>query len=643
MENVADILFDYLRDVIYDPISASLDVETLPDSFQELGKGLQFFGHCVIEARKLAQALSKGDLNSDVPPSYNEIAAPLKTLHAALWHLTWQAQQIAKGDYQQHVDFMGDFSKAFNMMALQLEERKNLENQERSKLQRYINLILTNTPNIVLSFDTTGKAVFASESFLKRNRALSVEELQSKTFSELFSPISPDGFLQNMESLFLSARNFKSTTMVEQELDIGRDGNARTYLIQITPTFIDNETFMGIMVIFDDITEIVRARKEAEHSARAKSDFLARMSHEMHTPMNAIIGMASIGKSSPEIEKKDYSFTVIEDASAHLLDVINDVLDMSKIEEGKLEMTPGEFSFNGMLKSIVDATTALVSDKEQIFTVDIDAGIPDSIILDELRLTQVINNLLSNAVKFTPENGSIALTARKIGESDGYCKIRFIVSDTGIGISEEQQEQLFLPFVQIDGGNSRKFGGTGLGLAISKYIVDRMGGSIWVESEYGNGSSFIFDVMAQTGAETGHVSDAGDNDGDIGGIFAGQRILIAEDVDINREIISTLLDETGAEISFAVNGEEVVEMVLADPAKYNLVLMDVQMPIMDGYEATMRIRSSGIPGADTIPIIAMTANVFLEDVQRCLSAGMNSHLGKPVNIDEVIIKLREYL
>jgi len=643
MGAVKEILFNYLRDVIYDPSNAVLDIEKLPEDFQDFGKGLQYFADCVMESKSLAQALSKGVLNGKIPQADNEIAAPLKSLHASLRHLTWQAQQIAKGDYKQRVNFMGDFSAAFNTMAQQLDERHKFDTQEKTKLQQYINLILSNTPNILLSFDIEGKAVLASESYIKLSKTSSANEIQGKSFTELFSPLTTGEFLQRMDSLFDNVRVNKVDIAIEQELDFGQDGNLRVYHIYVTPIFYENDTFMGTMVIFDDLTEIIRARESAEQSARAKADFLARMSHEMRTPMNAIIGMASIGKSSTDIDRKDYSFKKIEDASNHLLGVINDILDISKIEADKLDLSYNEFSFENMLNRVENIINLLAMEKEQIFTTDIDGNIPLKIISDEQRLAQVVINLLSNAVKFTPEHGSVKLTVRKTAETDGFSTIRFIVSDTGIGISEEQKKLLFNPFEQLDGGSSRRFGGTGLGLAISKSIIDKMGGGIWVDSEPGKGSSFIFEIKAQTVTGSGTDSDIDKSSISEKGIFSGKRILIAEDVGINREIISALLEYTGIEINFAFNGAEAVEKFSSASDAYGLILMDIQMPHMDGYEATRNIRASGLPEAGSIPIIAMTANVFREDVERCISAGMNGHLGKPINIDEVIAKLREYL
>ncbi|MDR2578373.1 MAG: response regulator [Chitinispirillales bacterium] len=644
-----------MRDVIYEPANAVLDIEKLPEGFQDLGSGLQYFAECVIETNRLARSLSKGDLTDELPSSGNEIAAPLKSLHASLRHLTWQAQQIAQGDYKQRVNFMGDFATAFNSMAGQLEERHELNIQEKSRLQQYINLILSTTPNIILVFDTDGKAVLASESYLQRSKKTSADEIRGKTFKELFTSISTHSFIRIIERLFEDALGVMSTSIVEQSIDFGQDGEIRTYLVHISPMINDNEIFMGIMTEFDDITEIVQAKYEAEHArkladqarkladqaARAKSDFLARMSHEMRTPMNAIIGMASVGIKNEDKERRDNCLNNISEAAHHLLTVINDILDMSKIESDNLELSYSECIFENIINNVKETTRLQTEKKNQSFEVDIDSAIPPNIISDEQRLAQVILNLLSNAVKFTPEHGSIALIARKTAITDDSCTIRFTVKDTGIGISNEQQKDLFKPFEQADGGRSRKYGGIGLGLPISKHIVDMMGGEIWVESELGNGASFVFEITVQISAEKNlhTVEETVSTDG----IFIGKRILIAEDVEINREIILVLLEDTGIHIDFAVNGVEACEKFISAPNDYGLIFMDIQMPEMDGYEATKRIRSCGLPEAENIPIVAMTANILREDIELSIEAGMNDHLGKPVDIEDVITKLKKYL
>jgi len=649
MNPVAEILFNYLQNVIYDPDNAKLDVDSLPEDFQQFGLGLRFFSECVMQTQDLAKALAKGDLDCEIPPRNNELAAQLKSLHASLRHLTWQTQQISKGSYKQRVNFMGDFAEAFNTMASQLEERSQIDIMEKSRLQQYINLILQNTPNILLVFDTEGKVVLTSEAYRQYDKQLSLDEIEGKTFYELFAHLIPEENLQIMGSLFSDALTNRKTHEIEQSIDFENGESLREYMITISPMLSSDEAVMGFMVIFNDMTEIIRAGNEAkrardlaEYSARAKSDFLARMSHEMRTPMNAIIGMSTIGKTAPDMDKMVYAFHKIVDASTHLLGVINDVLDMSKIEADKFDLSHSTFRFQSMLNKVISIVDLIIKEKEHTFNVEIDKNIPIAITTDEQRLVQVLTNLLTNAVKFTPLHGAITLSAQLMESTEASCTIRFIVKDTGIGISEDQQKVLFTPFEQADGSITRRFGGTGLGLSISRSIVEMMGGRIWIESELGKGSSFIFEIKAGIGDEA-NINEITPIEINEQGTLEGKRILIAEDIDINREIVSALLEDTGVIIDFAVNGSEAVDRFLSAPVTHDLILMDIQMPLMDGYEAARRIRASGHECADKIPIIAMTANVFAEDVERCLAAGMNDHLGKPVNVDEVVQKLKEYL
>jgi len=289
-----------------------------------------------------------------------------------------------------------------------------------------------------------------------------------------------------------------------------------------------------------------------------------------------------------------------------------------------------------------------VDEKHQKLTVRIDKKIPRNLIADDQRLVQVVTNLLGNAVKFTPESGSINLDARFLEDKDDLCTIELKVSDTGIGISPEQQVHLFSSFQQAETSTARRFGGTGLGLAISKSIVEMMGGKIRVESDYGKGAAFIFTIQARKSAPANDAANGSpeaehEEKPDLDGLFTGRRILLAEDMEINREIVIALFEPTLLEIDCAVNGADAVRKFSASPARYDLIFMDIQMPEMDGYEATRRIRALDIPNAKTIPIIAMTANVFREDVEKCIEAGMNNHVGKPLNFDEVLDKLKTYL
>ena len=406
-----------------------------------------------------------------------------------------------------------------------------------------------------------------------------------------------------------------------------------------------------------DLTkELVYLLKDINKKSRAKSDFLANMSHEIRTPMNAIIGMTNVAKTSFDVERKDYALEKIEDASNHLLGIINDILEMSKIEADKLVLHSETFVFEDMINKVVDMINFSVVEKKQKLVVDIDEKIPHSIIADDQRLSQTITNLLSNAVKFTPENGTISLNAKLLGEYGRGCEIQFDIADNGVGISDEQQTRLFKPFEQAENSTTRKYGGTGLGLPIASRIIELMGGKISVSSVVGEGSTFTFTVKVEKAADTINdiipddnidagnlLSESKESESEKIDSYDGYRLLLVEDVDINREIVMALLEPTLLEIDCAENGAEAVRMFSEVPEKYDIIFMDLQMPEMDGFDATRAIRALDDDIAKTIPIVAMTANVFKEDIENCLAAGMNEHIGKPIDLERVLYVLRQYL
>ena len=536
---------------------------------------------------------------------------------------------------------------------------------------------------------------------------------------------------------------------------------------------LPNEAENSVLVIAVNITDLMKEKENAQAAAQAKSDFLSRMSHEMRTPMNAIIGMARIAEDTEDVSKLKYCLSNIGVSSAHLLNIINDVLDMAKIEAGKFELESAPMNLEKTLMKVCNLVIDNIEKKNQKLNVILSKDLNLNYIADDLRLSQVITNLLANAVKFTPEGGKITLTVESTGQAENNRTLRFSISDTGIGMTNEQIDRLFNAFEQADGGVSRRFGGTGLGLAISKSILEKMNGRIWVESEAGVGSTFIFEVNLEraphqetvifdgirpkdiklmiiesdddlkqrllsitenfgmsadsaTGAdETFALLDAAGQNGrkydiifldydmpDTNGIAfvngLGDRIdkntviivttylewnrieklafennivryiskpifpssvlnvinevvgntlkslniktdatrevpdlsdiniLLAEDVEINREIFLALLEDTRISVDVAENGLIAVQRFKEAPDKYDLIIMDVQMPEMDGYQATRSIRALDIPRAGTIPIVAMTANAFKEDIERCLESGMNDHLAKPINEKSII-------
>ncbi|MDR1028958.1 MAG: hypothetical protein LBL63_06015, partial [Clostridiales Family XIII bacterium] len=325
-----------------------------------------------------------------------------------------------------------------------------------------------------------------------------------------------------------------------------------------------------------------KEKQKAEKASKAKGVFLSNMSHEMRTPMNAIIGMTMIAEAASDTAKKDYCLKKIEEASNHLLGVINDILDMSKIEEGKLTLSPVDFDFRDIIEKVKTVNMFRITEKDQLLGIEIDDNIPSVLYGDDQHLTQVIANLLSNAVKFTTAGGRIDIRA-KLAERDGdLCTILVEVEDSGIGISQEQRAALFHSFQQADSGIARKYGGSGLGLAISKRIVEMMGGNIRVESEVGKGSVFSFTFQAERRPDS-RAAEAGVRDKSAGGA-SGRRdfgdalkdfhVLLAEDIDINREIVLSLLEPFGLRIDTAENGREAVEKFRSDPGKYDLILMD---------------------------------------------------------------------
>jgi PAS domain S-box-containing protein len=407
-------------------------------------------------------------------------------------------------------------------------------------------------------------------------------------------------------------------------------------------------TVAGFIEVVQDITKLKEMEEEALSASKAKSQFLSSMSHEMRTPMNAIIGMAAIGLNAADIEQKNNALKKIEDASKHLLGVINDVLDMSKIEANKLDLSHIAFDLKHLLHKAVSFVQFSMDDKGLIFSMNVDSNAPSFFVGDDQRLTQVIANLLSNALKFTPKGGKISLDVIMLGEENGTCELRFEVADTGIGIAPDQQEKIFNAFEQAESGITRKFGGTGLGLVITKRIIELMGGKIWVESELGKGARFIFTIKLKCNEKDSTSQSEVD---EIDSVITKElyeklkekKLLVVEDLEINREILISLLDNTGLIIETAENGEEALDMVASDPQKFDLIFMDVQMPVMDGLEATRQIRALPELSERKLPIIAMTANVFQEDIENCYAAGMDDHIGKPLEMAKVLMKLYEYL
>ena len=378
------------------------------------------------------------------------------------------------------------------------------------------------------------------------------------------------------------------------------------------------------------------ALQTAENANKAKTDFLSNMSHDIRTPMNAIIGITSLirhdaGNKAKVIEYADK----IDISSQHLLGIINDVLDMSKIEAGKTVFKYSDFSILDFVQELDTMFHSQIYEKKQTLTIIKENIQHEWVNGDQVHLMQIFSNLLSNAIKYTQEGGKIQLLVEECEtNSSVYAKYRFLVSDNGLGISADFKEIIFDPFTRAENSVTNKIQGTGLGMAITRNLVEAMGGTIDVESELGQGSCFEV-LMDLKIAEDRTVALAvqEETDEQDGNILQGMRFLCAEDNELNAEILTELLKIEGAECTICENGEEILKAFeQSTPGDYDMILMDVQMPVMNGYEATKAIRRSSHKLAKTIPIIAMTANAFSEDIQHSLAAGMNAHISKPVEM-----------
>ena len=378
------------------------------------------------------------------------------------------------------------------------------------------------------------------------------------------------------------------------------------------------------------------ALQTAENANKAKTDFLSNMSHDIRTPMNAIIGMTSLirhdaGNKAKVIEYADK----IDISSQHLLGIINDVLDMSKIEAGKTVFKYTDFSMPDLIEELNTIFQPQIAERNQTLMVIKENIRHEWVNGDQVHLMQIFSNLLSNAVKYTQEGGKIQFLVEECEtKSSVYAKYRFLVSDNGMGMSADFKETIFDPFTRAEGSVTNKIQGTGLGMAITRNLVEAMGGTIDVESELGQGSCFevLIDLrIAEDRSVSSTVQEEKNEQND--NIFQGMRFLCAEDNELNAEILTELLKIEGAECTICENGEEILKTFeKSAPGDYDMILMDVQMPVMNGYEATKAIRRSSHELAKKIPIIAMTANAFSEDIQYSLAAGMNAHISKPVDM-----------
>ena len=428
-----------------------------------------------------------------------------------------------------------------------------------------------------------------------------------------------------LESLRTENPQFSEKLLVEQDDEIGELIGEFNHLQEKLKRDYDN-------------LEVLK--EKAEEHAKVKSEFLANMSHEIRTPLNGIVGMSYLALKSNLNKKQKNYIQKIDNSARILLNILNDILDLSKIEAGKFTIEKINFNLYHTIESSLDLVRFSAKEKSIGLKVNYQDNLPEELYGDNLRLSQVLINLLNNAVKFTSK-GEVNLYISYVAES----RFRFEVKDTGIGLKEREKDRLFKAFSQADGSTTRNFGGTGLGLVISKELVELMDGEIWVESIYGVGSSFIFEItleevkikpiLDKLVEDRGFSANRDSNFQDVG-LLKGVKLLLADDNMINQEIILGLLENSKVQIDIASDGQEAIEKFRAN--EYDIILMDIQMPVMDGYQATKIIREEN----KDIAIIALTANAMREDLVKSMASGMNDHLNKPVEVEKLYETILRY-
>lgn len=430
----------------------------------------------------------------------------------------------------------------------------------------------------------------------------------------------------------------------EEKISINIKHGTKHFDFRITPLFDDKNRLTGrfyilydITVLEDAIVNLEESRKAAEDANKAKSQFLATMSHEIRTPLNGIIGVTELLNSSSHTEEEKGYLQTVQSCAGSLLGIINDVLDFSKIEAGKMELEEDDINIGNLINTVTGAFLHLAKDKDIALVWGTDDSIPQNLMGDSLRIRQILTNLIGNAFKFT-EKGKIEIRAEQLEMENQKAVVRFSVADSGIGVPEDKIDNLFKSFQQVDGSTTRKYGGTGLGLAIVKELVSIMGGYVHVESKFGEGSIFSFTIPFKI---SGNKMPAAESDMEIDFGNRSITVLLAEDNKVNQMLIAKSFEKKKIKVDIAGNGKEALYMM--DQKSYDLILMDIQMPVMDGYEATRAIREKEADTKNHIPIIALTANATEADRDICIRTGMDDYLTKPIKSKKLYECIYKYV
>ena len=507
------------------------------------------------------------------------------------------------------------------------------------KQRAYTDMLLESCPNIIILFDYNGSFILSTNVFLTAMGMPNFDFIKNKNFEEVFPRYFPGGNMKEFRAAFnkIIFTAGDETVNFDVWADFSQSGQPRFYSAELRRAKAakdgDIEITPGILLVMVDLTDFMQEKQRAEAASSAKSDFLATVSHEIRTPMNVIIGMSEMLERTKLGAKQQKYLADIRRSSEALLAIINDILDFSKIEAGKMELIHTSYNLHLMLDHMHSMFRMFCQEKNLEFYYNISDNLPKTVCGDENRLRQVLTNLLSNAVKYT-NKGSVTLSARLDDETN---TLHFDIADTGIGIQENDKQKLFLPFEQLDLRKNKNIIGTGLGLPISYNLCQLMGGSLKVESVYGEGSVFSASlpyVHADKVIEKNFDDDVRDF------TAAAAKILVVDDIDINLDVAEAMLGIFNITPALAVKGSQAIE--LAGKNRYDIIFMDHMMPEMDGLETTRHIRALG-GWNKKVPIIALTANAIEGMDKIFLNSGMNDYLFKPLKISNLNLCLKKWL
>lgn len=556
--------------------------------------------------------------------------APKSVVNANMNRLQYTTMAVMSGT-------TGMLAVAALLLVVQ-NNRQKLRKKDQQLLAReeLFSNLSRNVDDVFLMIDTeTSKVEYVSPN-VQRILGLSPEAVQEDLY--VLYPAGDDSGASRLENLMQMEQGVQQ----EWEREFVNQETGEPRYIHVTGFINDVQGARKCIVDLSDRTgehqttlAVEAALEVAEKASKAKTDFLSNMSHDIRPPMNAIIGITTLMKNElHQPEKLAEHLGKLETSGRLLLGIINDILDMSRIESGKTTLNIEKTNLPQQVSQLDSIIRQQASQRRQTFTVENHVQ-HENVLADPNRLNQVLMNILSNAVKYTPQGGHIRLDVEELSHTEHYAKYRFVVQDDGIGMSAVYQKTLFDPFTREEKSGTNRVQGTGLGMAITKSIVDLMGGTIHVESAPGKGSRFevVLELPIDAEADKVQTASALPEEDEAVSPLSGMSFLCAEDNAINAEILEMLLETKGASCTICSNGQEIVDAFASvKPGEYDMILMDVQMPVMDGLEATRRIRNGENPLGRTIPILAMTANAFLEDMQKSKEAGMDEHLSKPVDI-----------